>query len=776
MATPKIVLLGDLALHTMVERDTNPRDHNTHPYRGWRRSASNPLLPKMIEHSLFDCLIPEADVGDLVRPKYSDVCKNPIFERSCGELISVLDLFPEGSASHRIVKDKLRVRSEFLVGIESEGKSKTAASCLEQSRIENEQLNGLLHCVTDTMLAHENLLVLYDHGGFLRKGLATIDTDTNASEKLTKLVGSASCGIVVGINGDLTDLDWLKALHARIPRDLYPRTAVQITADSLRKRGLQIARYGALEDTVNDIFKYRNRAPLKELFDFADHLVIVFSETGGLYIDDTNHHWEGSLHFCPNFDRIAQFDSKTYGIMPGKFSIFLVALIKEFFRYAVYKDKLCVANAIRLGTVAYNRHFKEGLGANRVRGEFNPFASFEKVLSKETCEILKAAVQDQKKRSLLVSSLDFTQQQLEDGWSRTSCLRKKPFLETLRGIIKDGLEAELVVPAEEWQKQIAEQIAEQTDKPWFPLPYITAPYAAMGKLKLLDREEIAKHYSLAKILRKYIETKDWETPLSIAVFGRPGSGKSFGVTQILDAVDPGRKGRPLTFNLAQFNSVDQLTEAFHQIQDRALSSDEVPLAIFDEFDAQFHDRLGWLKYFLAPMQDGLFRGGSGDYKVGRAIFLFAGGTSDSFRQFCAPLGTLSSKAESGVRASKLADFASRLRGFLDVTDVNDAEVKPDERILDSTLLRRAVILRSLLEKFAEPIFVASHEDGIKQARIHDDVIDAFLNQKQYSHGVRSMEAIIQMSRWIEGEFVPASLPSDQLLRSHVTAPFLPGVR
>ena len=164
MATPKIVLLGDLALHTMVERDTNPRDHNTHPYRGWRRSASNPLLPKMIEHSLFDCLIPEADVGDLVRPKYSDVCKNPIFERSCGELISVLDLFPEGSASHRIVKDKLRVRSEFLVGIESEGKSETVPSNLLQSWIENEQLNGLLHCVTDTMLAHENLLVLYDHG------------------------------------------------------------------------------------------------------------------------------------------------------------------------------------------------------------------------------------------------------------------------------------------------------------------------------------------------------------------------------------------------------------------------------------------------------------------------------------------------------------------------------------------------------------------------------------------------------------------------------------
>ena len=75
-----------------------------------------------------------------------------------------------------------------------------------------------------------------------------------------------------------------------------------------------------------------------------------------------------------------------------------------------------------------------------------------------------------------------------------------------------------------------------------------------------------------------------------------------------------------------------------------------------------------------------------------------------------------------------------------------------------------------------PILVSSHEDDFKQARIHPKVIDAFLEQPNYLHGVRSMEAIIQMSRWSDDEFVPASLPSEDLLKAHLAREFLPPVR
>jgi hypothetical protein len=270
------------------------------------------------------------------------------------------------------------------------------------------------------------------------------------------------------------------------------------------------------------------------------------------------------------------------------------------------------------------------------------------------------------------------------------------------------------------------------------------------------------------LIRKYLETSEWTIPLSIAVFGRPGSGKSTAIKQIIKSINPRRKSDPLTFNLAQFSSVDQLTEAFHQVQDQVLSSTEVPLIIFDEFDSCFDGHhLGWLKFFLAPMQDGLFRGKTGDYRVGRAIFLFSGGTSYNFKQFNGKKPGNNSAENDHLdtinKDAKLNDFISRLRGYLDVLGINEEnEEFPPDRLIK---LRRAILLRALLEKHAESIFQIAKDKKI--ADIHDDVIQAFLNTKTYKYEVRSMEAVIQMSRWINGQFVPASLPSRSQLENHV---------
>ena len=61
---------------------------------------------------------------------------------------------------------------------------------------------------------------------------------------------------------------------------------------------------------------------------------------------------------------------------------------------------------------------------------------------------------------------------------------------------------------------------------------------------------------------------------------------------------------------------------------------KIPLVFFDEFDSAFKGKLGWLKYFLAPMQDGVFRLGDSVHPIGKAIFVLAGGTSSTYRQFC----------------------------------------------------------------------------------------------------------------------------------------------
>jgi hypothetical protein len=81
-------------------------------------------------------------------------------------------------------------------------------------------------------------------------------------------------------------------------------------------------------------------------------------------------------------------------------------------------------------------------------------------------------------------------------------------------------------------------------------------------------------------------------------------------------------------------------------------------------------------------------------------------------------------------------------------------------------LRRAMILRSLLEIHAKPIFTILEKGKEDRANVHSEVIRKFLYATKYEHGVRSMEAIIQASVWIDNQFLPASLPSDSQAKSH----------
>jgi hypothetical protein len=302
---------------------------------------------------------------------------------------------------------------------------------------------------------------------------------------------------------------------------------------------------------------------------------------------------------------------------------------------------------------------------------------------------------------------------------------------------------------------------------------LVAPVFQFGKLFVADREEIEGLCSVSRLLKDYVRDKEHNRkPISIAVFGPPGTGKSFAIKRIAETFDRNEKVENLEFNVAQFKDVNDLGLVLTKVG--SLNHQQVtPLVFFDEFDCVLDKQpLGWLKYFLAPMQDGSFYDANQTIDIGRAIFVFAGGTFASFERFDPRTIALPSE-ELGLEFSrehkdrvkafaerKGPDFISRLRGHINISQINNASGNVKH------LIRRALVLRSMIEMqhYCHP---RNAPDGI--AMIDEEVIYALLTVDRYRHGVRSMEAILQMCKPVDGRIHIASLPSPAQLSMHVDA-------
>ena len=292
----------------------------------------------------------------------------------------------------------------------------------------------------------------------------------------------------------------------------------------------------------------------------------------------------------------------------------------------------------------------------------------------------------------------------------------------------------------------------------------TVPLGVFKKLRTYDRYEIEAYRSICTIMREYLENPAPKRPLSIAVFGPPGSGKSFGVQQVAEYIKGDVEIDMLpAFNLSQFRSVDELTSAFHIVRDSSVKK-RVPLVFFDEFDAAMGaEKLFWLKHFLAPMQDGVFMDHGVMHPIGKAIFIFAGGIFSRFEDFA--VGPDAPKREGAFtfqefKNVKGPDFVSRLRARLDIIGVEHSGLPSA-----AALLRRASILRFQLKEKAPEAF-----DSGGELQIDDGLARALLQVPKYHHGVRSMEAILDMSR-LSGckRLGPACLPPPAQMALHVDA-------
>ncbi|MCJ7625478.1 MAG: RyR domain-containing protein, partial [Anaerolineaceae bacterium] len=511
---------------------------------------------------------------------------------------------------------------------------------------------------------------------------------------------------------------------------------VVLTADDLRLTEVQISRELSWERTSQDLVWELTHNPRVNSFTQCAHVVVSFETTGAILLsgqkDQQDLHPDSFLFFDPAVIE-GTWRQDYPGGMYGYTCCFVSSLVNQLL---ISADEPDIHQAVQSGLSALRELHLAGFGeatsdisSNKI--EF-PVDHIAEMLIKKEALFAKVVIQN---------PLRFLEQTDPEG--------PRPLKPGYWTILEDIYQDDLV--------EMAQRIV--LDGPQLALKEI--PLGKFGHLLTMDRREIESFRSFRTLVSEYIRQGRQKRPLNIAVFGAPGSGKSFGVIQVAGSLLPGQI-EVLEFNLSQMVSVDNFTAALHQVRDIGLSN-KIPLVFWDEFDSALDGNpLGWLRYFLAPMQDGSFTVGQTVHPIGRAIFVFAGGTSRSLDDFEKVL------PKTEFRDAKGPDFISRLKGFINIMGPNPQKDGQPARANEDPyfIIRRAILLHSIFKRNTPHLFVK--RSGKETLNIDLGVLWALLQTNEYKHGIRSIESIIALSMLAEKpSFERSSLPSETQLDLHV---------
>jgi hypothetical protein len=487
------------------------------------------------------------------------------------------------------------------------------------------------------------------------------------------------------------------------------RLLIVVNVEDLRRIGIEISRGLSWESTAADIFtQLRSNDKLTQLRR-AKHVVIRLGLDGAIHYFDDHGTQRCDLYYIHNSIE-GEYEEEFCGRMSGYRSVFCAALTSELATHKSAGKTFSTTESIRyaiMNGLAATRRFL-ALGYNSEMQIPNVLTRF----NEDTTAIAVGSIPNRREPKDLMPG----------AWSFAYARSQKEQLELARNIVVKG--------------------SIQSD-----IPIVN--YCALTSV---DRQEIENYRNVRNVMRQYLNSNSTK-PLPLAVFGDPGSGKSFGVTEVSRSL---RNSASISFNISQFNSPTDLSNCFHEIRDIGLKSGaSAPLAFFDEFDAiNGETPYGWLRYFLTPMQDGRFFDRGREYSIGRVIFIFAGGTCPNFEDF-------RRKAE-GHTTAKGKDFISRLRGYVNVMGVNEASNS------DSGFkLRRAVIIRSIVERQFSNL-LHGNDGQTKEMDIDLGVLNGLLSTKEYCHGARSIQALFEMSALSNKQgFTRSDLPVREQMGMHV---------
>ena len=508
-----------------------------------------------------------------------------------------------------------------------------------------------------------------------------------------------------------------------------------ISADDLRQECVSVSQGLSWERSIDEGRRVVLEDPTLKSLSKCRHLVVRFKGDGALWI---NRQDEAKPEVTLVFDAggaEGMWDDHFEGKVIGYSSAMTVAVTRALAESVASKTVPDLAQAIARGLAAGRNLLEKGhgeVGKEIPRGF--PADGLAKVL-----------IEPAKSFSFLTGPLPTegeTLKPLPEGWSIVET-SQRPYGSAAPSALK-GLAHQIVLKGDAAYKGL--------------------PHAKFGKMTSLDRVEIETLRAIRRLMLAYKNDRKAKKPLSIGVFGPPGAGKSFGVKQLSNEVYEERAW--LEFNLSQFAGPEDLIGAFHQVRDKVLEG-ITPVVFWDEFDSQ---KFRWLQYLLAPMQDGHFQEGQITHAIGKCVFVFAGGTSHTYKDFLEhPDDTKEQKDD--FRLSKGPDFHSRLDAFYDVLGPNQRRLAR-EKLLPKDVgqpprdpsdvcypLRRALLIRAQLGC-----------KGDEHLDFDSDLVDALLMVSDYKHGARSLEKFVsQLKTSLDQPIRRSSLPAAAQLAMHVDA-------
>jgi len=501
-----------------------------------------------------------------------------------------------------------------------------------------------------------------------------------------------------------------------------------VSINDLRKNEVKISSGISWEQTALDlVYELKNNVHIRELLN-SKYLIITFQTEGAVFV--INHgkgNFEYNLIFDP-FHLEGEWTNAHEGSVIGQMSCFTAALAAKLNFKATPGKHFELLNAIKAGLSSVRQFCLSGYERTSFGIEL-PYQEINEVILEN----------EYKYSSAFIPSPQDSQEFLKNKWTiilnnyKTSehsfDYERYSIFDLARNVVMKG-------------KKVLENI----------------PSGSFGNLFTVDRSEIESLRNLKKLMENYVSFDKGKKPLSIAVFGPPGSGKSFAVKEIARGV-MGTRVPILEFNLSQFGGTEDLIGAFHQVRDEAIKG-SIPVVFWDEFDSQEYR---WLQYLLAPMQDGAIQEGQVTHPIGKCIFVFAGGTSKTMETF-GPAKNEEQKLKE-FQLKKGPDFISRLHGFLNVLGPNKRQIfnKPDGIWEDDETdlfypIRRALFIRAMMGLY-----------GNEFLDLDWGLMNALLKVDTYKNGARSLEQLLtQLKRNSKGtKILRSHLPANNMLELFV---------